>query len=213
MNYNSETNDSSKIVEHTKTIAKKPIKISNDKEILKEERNTVENSGFEKKKNSPKFLIWILLLIFIIGSIFIIINNIPTDIETIKDSVVMIKVYDDKNNEISTGSAFCAYRSNYIITNYHVIEGACKIKVFDDYGNQYVIDTIKIFNKDNDLAILQGNFELKPLKIGNTNNLKAGENITTIGSPKGQLNTVSKGIISNADSDYEIRITTPISPR
>lgn len=200
---------------------KKPIKIVNNVEeakkpvkIIKEEK-TLENknSGFQKETKKSKKFYLILGLVACAIIAFIIINNIPKDIETVKDSVVMIRVYDKQNNEISTGSGFCAYKSNYIITNYHVIEGAYKIKIVDDEGKQYNISKIEIFNKNDDLAILKGEFELTPLKIGSVSNLKAGENITAIGSPKGQLNTVSKGIVSNADNDYEIRITAPISPR
>lgn len=202
-----------KIVGHEEREAKKPIKLLNNEEIVenKDTQSTKENkSGFFK--SSKKFL-WILIPIFIISVVFIIINYIPADIENIKDSVVMIRTYDKKGNELSTGSGFCAFEKNYIVTNYHVIEGAYEIKIITDENKTYRISTILAFNAYDDLAILSGNFELKPLKIGSSANLKAGTEITAIGSPKGQLNTVSTGVISNADNEYEIRITAPISPR
>lgn len=183
--------------------AKKPIKI----EDIEQPKN--ETSKFNNKKKNNKWLLLIVLAIFIIAVFFFFKTE---NIEEVKDSVVMIKVYDKDNNEISTGSGFCVYEANYIATNFHVIEGAYKIKIVTDSNQQYSIKDILIFNKDQDLAILSGDFELNPLKIGNADNLKAGEDITAIGSPKGQLNTVSTGIISNADSDYDIRITAPISP-
>lgn len=191
-----------KIVANVETIENKTIKIENGKE----ESNS-------HKKNKYKVILCLVILVTIVGSVFYYKNNIPVDIETIKDSVVMVKVYDDNNNEISTGSGFCVYKSNYIVTNYHVISGAYKITIVSDNGKEYDVENIEIFNKENDLAILKCDSNFNPLKIGNTNDLKAGENIIAIGSPKGQLNTVSKGIISNADDDYEIRITAPISPR
>lgn len=201
-----------KIVKDIEKNGKKPIRISNNVEILKERNVSDKNSGFQKPSKKSKIFLWILISIIIIFIICIIINNIPADIESIKNSVVMIKVYDEENNEISTGSGFCAYESNYIVTNFHVIEGAYRIKIITDNNKEYNINEILIFSSSDDLAIISGDFELKPLKIGSSSNHKAGETITAIGSPKGQLNTVSTGVISNADNDYEIRITAPISP-
>ena len=201
-------------------VGKKPIKIEQEakkpgKIIVNENKNekveTKSNSGFEKKSNKSKSL-WVLIPILVVASICIILNNISADVEDIKDSVVMIKTYDITGNEIATGSGFCAFEKNYIVTNYHVIDGAYKIEIVTDENRTYKINNILIFNEYDDLAIISGNFELEPLKIGSISNLKAGETITAIGSPKGQLNTVSTGVISNADNDYNIRITAPISP-
>lgn len=189
--------------------AKKPVKIIVDENVKTE---TKSNSGFEKKNKKTKILWLMIIPIFLIFIIFIIQKNMPANIEEIKDSVVMITVYDEDDNEISTGSGFCAYKSSYIVTNFHVIEGAYKIKVTTDDNKKIPVKNILIFNKNEDIAILEGDFDLNPLEIGNTSNLKAGDAITAIGSPKGELNTVSTGIISNADNDYEIRITAPISP-
>lgn len=164
-----------------------------------------------RKKNSKSKIILISLLVIVFAILSLIIFA-PKNIESIKDSVVMIKVYDKYNNQISTGSGFCAYKSDYIVTNFHVIEGAYKIKIITDENKEYPINDILIFNEEHDLAILSGDFKFKPISVGNAKHLKAGDSVTAIGSPKGELNTVSTGIISNADNDYEIRITAPISP-
>lgn len=184
---------------------KRPIVINTD-----EDKEKNKNSGFKKQSKMSG----VLFLIILIGIILVFgFNNFSfMNVEKIKDSVVMIKVYDMYNNEISTGSGFCAYNSNYIVTNFHVIEGAYRIKIVTDDNEYYSIDDIKIFSAKNDLAIIEGDFKLKPLELGKISNLKAGQEITAIGSPKGQLNTVSTGVISNADNDYNIRITAPISP-
>lgn len=152
----------------------------------------------------------IILLVFAVFGISSFFKTV--DIETLKDSVVMIRVFDKDDNLISTGSGFCAYDSDYIFTNFHVIEGGYKINVITDDMKEIVVDDILIFNSMDDLAVLKGNFNLEPLKVANSFWLEAGDEITTIGSPMGQLNTVSKGIISNADNSYAIRITAPISP-
>lgn len=178
------------------------------------EENDVENKSKKwRSKPSPysKLLIIIILIIIILG-MFIIKENIPEDIEKIKDSVVMVKVYDKEDELISTGSGFCIFDSDCIVTNFHVVEGAYKINIITDDNIEKEVEIVDIVNKTYDMAILKGNFNMIPLKLGRTDNLKAGMEITTIGSPEGEKNTVSTGIISNADSEYEIRITAPISP-
>lgn len=183
--------------------AKKPIKIEKGKRpIIK-----------QKKKGLNKVYIKILLVISIITVVVVpICFFYKPSIEKVKQSVVKIEVYDVHDDLISTGSGFCAYDKHFIVTNYHVIDGAYKIKIVCDDNSRKMVDKIVIFNINDDLAILETSYEFKPLKIGNSNRLKVGEKITTIGSPEGQLNVVSTGIISNTGNDNQIMITAPISP-
>lgn len=166
----------------------------------------------KKIKNKKIIIIGAIVLGILIFSLSIFfILNISPDIESVKDSVVMIETFDGEGNPIGTGSGFCAYKDNYIVTNFHVIQGAKKIKIIDDNKKEYDVNKIEIIKSGDDLAILSGDFSFKPIQIANSK-LNAGDSVTAIGSPKGQLNTVSTGVISNADDDYEIRITAPISP-
>lgn len=181
---------------------KKPIK------VIKEKEHFSTKSFYNKNK---KIIIPFALVITIILILIFVSNLFVPNIEIIKDSVVMIETYDKNGNQISSGSGFCAFKSDYIITNYHVIEGAYSIKIISDNKDTYKVENVLIFNADEDLAILDSNANFKPLKISSNSNLKVGEKVTAIGSPKGELNTVSTGIISNADEDGIIRISAPIS--
>jgi len=49
------------------------------------------------------------------------------------------------------------------------------------------------------------------LKLGNGNKVKTKDKVTAIGSPMGEQNTVSEGIVSNNDEKDVIRTTAPIS--
>lgn len=181
-----------------------------------QKEENIENKKEPKSEKSKKIVFnkWIVIasIIFMIAIIGWLINFNSKDIENIKDSVVMIKVYDSNEEEIATGSGFCAFESNYIVTNFHVIQGAYSIEIITDDGESYSVFDVEVFNEPADIAILSGNFELEPIKIGNSSNLKAGDKVTVIGSPQGELNTVSTGVISNADNDYQLRTTAPISP-
>ena len=193
--------------------------------FLQQQGNTIKREDYSKQtknKNKPLRIIFnkikqhkpacIVVLTIIVLALMVTLFSSFNNVEEIKDSVVMIKVYDADDNELATGSGFCAFQSNYIVTNYHVIEGASKIEFIADDGTTHSISDILIFSETCDIAILSGRFNLKPIKMGNSDKLSAGDNVTAIGSPQGELNTVSTGVISNADNDYQIRITAPISP-
>lgn len=171
----------------------------------------MENKDIEQDKKilNKKYILYIFaMFIIVIAFISFIIKS---DIEKIKDSVVMVKAFDQDGTLISTGSGFCAYKSNYIVTNFHVIQGARTIKIMNDDKEEYNVDKIEIIKSEDDLAILSGKYSFNPIKIDKSQ-LKVGEKVICIGSPEGQLNTVSTGIVSNTDDEFQIRITAPISP-
>ena len=102
-------------------------------------------------------------------------------------SVVKIKVYNEQNEYIASGSGFFAFDSKTIVTNHHVIEDAYKIEIVDDDDKTLTISTIYNADKDKDIAILQISDSISgysPLKIANSDNVKKGENIVAIGSPQ-----------------------------
>lgn len=191
-------------------VSKRPIKKFKINESKSE--TTIEKKPIRKRKDKKQGIKkWIIVgVIIFIGIIFISLFS-KSSLETIKDSVVMIEVYDEYDELLGTGSGFCAYKSNYIVTNFHVIEGGKTIKIITDDEEEYDVGKVLIFDNVNDLALLKADVSLKPLKFGNKS-LKSGDKVTAIGSPLGELNTVSTGIISNAKNNKGIQITASISP-
>lgn len=163
--------------------------------------------------NKGKTVVLVLVLIFIglcgIAAFSYFGGN--QNIEDVKDSVVMVEVYNDSGELFATGSGFCAFRNDWVVTNFHVIEGAKNIKIITDSHKKLNVDDVVFFSKEHDLAVISIDGSLTPLKIGNGKDIKIKDSISTIGSPKGELNTVSEGIISNVDNKDRIRITAPIS--
>ena len=194
------------------------IKCEKCGKLISDKASNCPHCGDKKKiiKNKVKFLNKKVILIPIvivvaIAMLFLYIEPAFNSIEDVKNSVVKLEVYDENKELVATGSGACIYENNYIVTNFHVIEGAYSIKVLDDSKKEHYVHDILFFNKKNDLAIVKVNGNFKPLKIGNASKLKVKSKITTIGSPMGELNTVSEGIISNIDDKDMIRITAPIS--
>ena len=162
-------------------------------------------------KNKKLTLIVSGVILLLIISLLLWQKLFTSKIEGVKNSVVMLEVYDSRNKLIATGSGFCAYKENYIVTNFHVIEGAYSVKVITDDKNYIDAEGVLFFSKEEDLAVITMDGKLTPLKIGNADNLKVKSKVTAIGSPMGELNTVSEGIISNIDEKDLIRISVPIS--
>jgi len=100
--------------------------------------------------------------------------------------------------EQNIGSGFIISQDGLVITNKHVVsDSTADYQVLTYDKKKY--DVLKIYRDPlNDLAILKINASnLKPLKLGDSNNLKLGQLVIAIGTPLGEFtNTVTQGIIS-----------------
>lgn len=129
-----------------------------------------------------------------------------------------------------SGSGVVIHKSGYIVTNYHVIEGARQIKVsFQDQPGSYSA-TLMSFVPEEDLALLKidpgqrriarslggersygaangtPDEETFPtVRLGTSADLMPGERVVAIGSPHGQTYTVSTGIISGLHRDVPVQ--------
>ncbi|SHF97411.1 S1C family serine protease [Ornithinibacillus halophilus] len=87
----------------------------------------------------------------------------------------------------------------YVVTNYHVIEGADEVEVvlYDDTHIEAELLGGDLFS---DLAVLRMNADSveKSIEMGSTDNLKVGEPVIAIGNPLGHMfsGSVTQGIIS-----------------
>jgi len=103
--------------------------------------------------------------------------------------------------------------NNLVATNYHVIDGASSaIIILNSTSQTYKVEGYVAKDETNDLVILKVSY-LKgmPLKFA-TKNVKQGDDILAIGSPKGIPATISKGIVSNLNSEIKlIQIDASIS--
>lgn len=161
------------------------------------------------KKKKSMMIVGIICLLFVIIGYFL--QKKPS-LDKIKESVVMIKTYDENENLISTGSGFCVFEDDYILTNYHVIKDAVYVEIVTNDEWEVSATEVLIYDwEGNDVALLKVNSYFKPLVRNEYPKLKTGQEIIAIGSPLGELNTVSTGIISNLNSENGIQITAPIS--
>ncbi len=102
--------------------------------------------------------------------------------------------------EAAAGSGFVISEDGYIVTNYHVIDGAHSIKVTFYDGTVYDA-TLVGGEEGNDVAVLKIDAQgLKPVIIGNSDHLHVGQAVTAIGNPLGELTfSMTDGIVSAKD--------------
>ena len=131
-------------------------------------------------------------------------QNTP-NIDKIDDAVVLIMIFDYKNEFQGHGSGFVIDSIGTIATNYHVVEGSYSMKVqFDINGTKKLYDVDKILTGDKakDLATISikkdAGSTFSYLKMSKTFPTK-GEDCWAIGTPADPefMNTVSKGLVSN----------------
>ncbi len=99
--------------------------------------------------------------------------------------------------EVESGSGVIIDPSGYIITNQHVIEGADKITVVIPGKSSYEAELVGL-DAMTDLALLKIDAnDLVALTIGDSDELRVGEQVLAIGNPFGYFQqTVTAGIIS-----------------
>jgi putative serine protease PepD len=94
------------------------------------------------------------------------------------------------------GSGFIIDPKGYILTNYHVVEGARKIDVTLSEGKKYT-GKIVGYDKRSDLAVIKIDAENLPyLPLGDSDKLEPGQFAIAIGNPYGLNRTVTLGIVS-----------------
>ena len=119
------------------------------------------------------------------------------------NSVVSINVSTKTNvfgrttESAASGSGFFITKDGYILTNYHVIEGASTVKVTAYDGTTYDAAVIG-GDEDYDIAVIKvegTNFQ--PVVIGKSGSVQIGETVAAVGNPLGELTfSMSQGIVS-----------------
>ena len=132
-------------------------------------------------------------------------------------SVVMIVVFDENKEPYGSGSGVLINNQGYILTNFHVIEGAAGfgVRLEEEEELCFTNELIK-YHTNNDLALIRiPPVNRKPIPVYRGERLVRGQKVVAIGSPLGLFNTVSDGIIAGfrkVDDRTMIQFTAPTSP-
>ena len=151
-------------------------------------------------------------------------NSISSAVEKIYDAVVVVEVYDDNDNQVTSGTGFVYKKDGgkaYLMTNNHVIAEGKKVKVLFTDGTELEA-TIKGSDTYSDIAILtvKDSDKIVSATMGESSKTKVGDTVFAVGSPEGSdyAGTVTKGILSasertvavalenNQTSDYYMKV-------
>ncbi|MEX3430938.1 S1C family serine protease [Staphylococcus capitis] len=142
-------------------------------------------------------------------------NNSVKSVVTVQNNVsnntTIPKSKSGSDNEIGSGVVYKKVGDSiYILTNAHVVGDKDKQKV--TYNNNKSVEG-KVVGKDkwSDIAVVKAKLSdesMKPITLGDSNNLVLGESILVVGNPLGVdfKGSVSKGIISGLDRHVPVDI-------
>lgn len=119
-------------------------------------------------------------------------------------SVVNVRVFEEgldpfsgtvRRREAGNGSGVIIRQDGYVLTNYHVIEGADRVVV--TVGVEDVEATVVGTDPSSDLAVLRIDGTGYPaIEVGSSKDLIVGQFVMAVGSPFGLEKTVTVGIVS-----------------
>ena len=144
-------------------------------------------------------------------------NSISSSVDKVYGATVVVMSYK-KDTLISTGTGFVYKKDQnnyYIMTNYHVIDGADDVKVVFNDSNDKIDANIKGGEAYSDIAVLTISKEEEHdvVSIGESEAIKLGDTIFTVGSPMGieYKGTITKGILSGKDRLVEVSLSGSVS--
>ena len=106
-------------------------------------------------------------------------------------------IYGQITETASSGSGFIISQDGYVVTNYHVVEGATKLTVILHDSTEHVAKLIG-YDSGNDVALLKIEAtDLPCVKLGSSSDLIVGDQVVAIGNPLGELtNSLTVGYVS-----------------
>ena len=127
----------------------------------------------------------------------------------------IVSIEADIDHGTSGGTGCIISKSGVILTSSHVIEKARNITVITHSGRNYTAKILAVLKNKNDLALIKidTNENLPLAKFGNSDEIKVGQRVLTIGCPFGFRDTLTTGIISRIDYERnKIQTDAAINP-
>ena len=120
----------------------------------------------------------------------------------ISNESLTTNIYGQVSKTASSGSGFIISEDGYVVSNYHVVEGASTLKVITSDSQEYEAKLVG-YDATNDLAVLKIEATGLPfVSLGSSDALAVGDQVVAIGNPLGELtSTLTVGYISAKDRE------------
>ncbi len=151
-------------------------------------------------------------LLIAISIMFLTMGYTPANVNYAPDEQVNISVYEKITpaivaidaqvaDGVSAGTGCVVTPDGMILTGSHVVDGATTIDVTTYNGQTYRAKFIAQMGKNKDLALIkiQPKRPLQTVSFADSEEVKVGQKVLTIGNPFGFSNTLTQGIISRID--------------
>ena len=147
-----------------------------------------------------------------------IINKVQPSVACITSNTQGVDFFNQMYESEGAGSGVVFYKDSdnaYIVTNYHVVEGASNVGIS---LNECDLVQAKLVGKDSnaDLAVISvslkdlaaaGVTNVQVAEFGDSEAMQVGETVIAIGNALGEGNTATKGILSSQTRDVNIQGT------
>ncbi|HQY19479.1 MAG TPA: trypsin-like peptidase domain-containing protein [Ignavibacteria bacterium] len=143
-------------------------------------------------------------------------NNKESLISIWKSQTDYYSYGEDKyiDTSLLNGSGFILNEEGLIGTNNHVIEGIDSLIIKTSNGNFFYAEVV-MSDAEKDFALIRivnsNGITFKPVKLGNSDDLKAGQEVFAIGSPLGFEYTISSGIVAAVRENEKVNFGDPYS--
>jgi S1-C subfamily serine protease len=134
-------------------------------------------------------------------------------LERVRPAVVTVVAEENAAHRKVIGSGIVVTVDGIVLTCSHVIEDADEVSVELEDGTRYQVRQVLDTDREHDLAILKVSAKkLLRAALGDSDKVKQGDRIWTLGTPLGFELSASEGIVSAVRGSTAIQITAPISP-
>jgi len=163
-----------------------------------------------KKKGYP-FILKIILFVIIVGIIMGIWHWFKVNSQS-------NYVFNRSPNLIGSGTGFCISSDGWFLTAAHVVMDAKRVEII--LKDQKVSAQIIRIDRTNDIALLKAKGSFTALKLGESEKVKLGESVFTVGFPlpeiQGENPKLTRGDISSLsgikDDPRCFQISVPVQP-
>ena len=135
----------------------------------------------------------------------------------VSPAVVTITGFDAEGNQVSQGSGVIVGPEGVVLTAWHVVAEATAARVRLSIGAYCEVEGLLGRDVEADFAVLKVEARgLPAAPLGDSDEVRQGDHVLTLGAPLGLEQTASEGIVSavreTAQGGRRLQITAPISP-
>ncbi|HUT73633.1 MAG TPA: trypsin-like peptidase domain-containing protein [Armatimonadota bacterium] len=135
----------------------------------------------------------------------------------VSPAVVTVVCFNEKGEQTTQGSGVIVAPDGMVVTACHVIAGAAAARVTLPIGAYFEVEGLLARDTEADFAVLKvEGKDLPTAPLGDSDQVRQGDGVLTLGAPLGLEQTASEGMVSAVreapEGGRRLQITAPISP-